>query len=161
MTADARLAARLRKHGARMTLRIISEARRAGLPLSLALALVEQESEFRNVFGHDDSIYKGAGRVTPLKYRRYKQRRGAHGEGGMQGVGPCQLTFWTFQDDADKAGGCWRPSRNMRVAFSHLRTLTHEMGEHAGIAAYNGSGTFAERYAREVLAKEKRWKGLL
>src|SRR3954454_2227897 len=103
--ADNRLAARLRKHGVAMPLRIIREARRANLPLSLALALVEQESGFRNVFGHDPTIFVGAGTVTPLKYRKYKRARGARGQGGMQGVGPCQLTFWTFQDDADKLGG--------------------------------------------------------
>jgi hypothetical protein len=159
--ADQRLAARLRKHGVAMPLRIIREARRAGLPLSLALALVDKESGFRNVFGHDDSIYNGAGIVTPLKYRRYKKARGPRGEGGMQGVGPCQLTFWTFQDDADKLGGCWRPSRNMRVAFTHLRVLTRTMGTFAGIAAYNGSGANAQRYAHEVMARETKWKGVL
>ena len=37
------------RHGAL----IVAEAERAGLSLSLACALVEQESSFRNVFGHD------------------------------------------------------------------------------------------------------------
>ena len=32
---------------------MVAEAKRAGMPLALACALVEKESSFSNVFGHD------------------------------------------------------------------------------------------------------------
>ena len=47
------MAWRARRGGARHTLRIVREARRAGLEPALAFALVERESGFRNVFGND------------------------------------------------------------------------------------------------------------
>ena len=50
---DLVLARRAKRHGARYSLRIIREARRAGIPISLAFAIVEQESRFLNVCGHD------------------------------------------------------------------------------------------------------------
>lgn len=154
---DLQLAHRARSHGANYSLRIVWEARRARLPISLGFALIEQESGFKNVFGHDPTIYSGAGTVTKSKYRAYKRDRGSHGQGGMQGVGPAQLTWWEFQDEADHAGGCEKPKYNIRVAFEHLATLIHRNGLHDGIAAYNGSGPAAQRYADQVLHKQARW----
>src|SRR4051812_20267077 len=105
MLRDLQLAHRARSHGANYSLRIVREARRADIPISLGFALIEQESNFKNVFGHDPTIYTGAGKVTRAKYRAYKKKRGSRGEGGMQGVGPAQLTWWSTQDDADDRGG--------------------------------------------------------
>ena len=58
----------------------------------------------------------------------------------MQGVGPCQLTWWELQDAADAQGGCWRPEINMRVGFGHLAALVKRYGECRRRAPYNGSG---------------------
>ena len=38
----------------------------------------------------------------------------------MQGVGPCQLTYWVLQDAADRLGGCWDWRCNVRVGFTLL-----------------------------------------
>ena len=86
----------------------VAEAQRAGLPLKLACAMLEKESAGgHNVFGHDPhTIFAGAGEVTEAKYREYKRKRVASGNKLMQGVGPCQLTWWSLQDAADAAGGC-------------------------------------------------------
>ena len=155
---DLVYARRAKKHGANYSLRIILEARRAGISISLGFALIEQESGFRNVFGHDPSIFNGAGEVTKNKYLTYKAVRGhAH----MQGVGPAQLTWWEFQDKADKYGGCWIPKYNIRVAFEHLATLRKTYGPTMGIARYNGSGPNAWRYCRQVLAKQEKWHKFL
>lgn len=155
---DLSLAVKAKRHGANYSLRIVWEARRAGIPISLGFALVEQESGFKNVFGHDPTIYVGAGTVTKSKYLDYKRKRGhTH----MQGVGPCQLTWWATQDAADKAGGCWKPAVNIRVAFKILAGNIRREGRHDGIKAYNGSGAAAERYARQVEEKQKRWHSLL
>jgi hypothetical protein len=135
-------------------MRIILEARRAGIPVSLGFALVEQESGFRNVFGHDPTIYVGAGKVTKSKYLAYKRARGTR---HMQGVGPCQLTWWQTQDAADALGGCWVPRHNIRQAFATLARNIKANGLHDGVRAYNGSGPKAEAYAGSVLAKQARW----
>lgn len=155
---DLALANRAKKAGANYSLRIIWEARRAGIPISLAFALIEQESGFRNVFGHDPTIFQGAGEVTKAKYLAYKKQRG---HTRMQGIGPGQLTWWQLQDQADKAGGAWKPKYNMRVAFEHLASLQHHMGRHKGLVAYNGTGPAAEKYARSVEARAERWHRIL
>lgn len=163
---DVELAQKAKAHGARYSLRIVREARRAKLPISLGFALVEQESGFSNVFGHDPTIFCGHGQVTEKKYRAYLAKRGRRGEGGMQGVGPCQLTFWTKQDRADKLGGCWRPQFNMRVAFEDLASLIREHGEFKALGIYNaGAGGFAKGlghdYARSVQRRQAKWHGRL
>jgi len=141
----------------------IAEAQRAGLPLKLACAMLEKESAGgHNVFGHDrGTIFAGAGAVTEAKYREYKRKRIASGNKFMQGVGPCQLTWWSIQDAADKAGGCWRPEINMRIGFGHLAGLVKQHGESDGARRYNGSGADAVAYSKDLLAKARKWEAIL
>lgn len=130
------------------------------LPLSYALALVEKESAFKNVFGHDAvrNPIKG-GKVTLIRYRAYKayRQRGW----GMQGVGPVQLTWYEFQDRADQAGGCHKPYASMCVGFQHLKELIQQHGKQAGAAAYNGTGDAADAYGRDWLTRQKKWHELV
>jgi hypothetical protein len=154
---DLELAKRANAFGANYSLRIILEARRAGIPISLGFALIEQESNFSNVFGHDPGNHSGAGRVTKSKYEAYRARRGPTGRGGMQGVGPAQLTYYTVQDAADTLGGCWVPKHNIRVAFELLANLIAQHGEEQGLARYNGTGPAAQRYSRKVLERQAKW----
>jgi len=146
-----------KRHGAHYSLRIVLEARRARIPVSLGFALVEQESGFTNVFGHDPTIYAGAGTVTKSRYLAYRRRRRASGNKLMQGVGPCQLTWWEYQDAADRLGGCWIARYNIRLAFAHLAAQIEQHGLRAGIRAYNGSGSAADRYATRVLRLQRMW----
>ena len=135
------------------------ESKRAGLPYELGLAFLSQESGGgHNVFGHDPTICVGWGEVTKAKYLSYKSKRGTFGRGGMQGVGPMQLTWYSYQDAADKLGGCWIVNYNMRIGFSTAAYNIKRYGLHAGIAAYNGSGAAAQAYANSVLAFEASWK---
>jgi hypothetical protein len=141
---------------------LLREALAAGVHLSLACALVEQESGGRNIFGHDPVRFGQYGyrkdrtvKVTRRRYRRYLRLRKLGF--GMQGVGPCQLTWWELQDEADRLGGCWRPEINMRVAFRRLKQLTDAHGEREGVAAYNGSGTAAVAYSSQVRARASNW----
>lgn len=159
---DQEFARKTKAHGANYSLRIIREARRAGIPISLGFALVEQESGYANVFGHDPTIFAGAGPVTEAKYRAYRAKRGPTGRGGMQGVGPCQLTYYTFQDRADALGGCWKPQYNIRVAFEDLARMIEEHGVAKGIGVYNaGVGGwehgFGHDYSRQVRERQERW----
>jgi uncharacterized protein YcbK (DUF882 family)/peptidoglycan hydrolase-like protein with peptidoglycan-binding domain len=147
---------------------VITEARRSGIPLALACALLEKETAGgHNVFGHDRDrggryifpARDGTVAVTEELYRDYKQRRRATGL--PQGVGPCQLTFAGFQDQADALGGCWKPEANIRVGFKVLADNIRVNGQARGIARYNGSGSAADAYSKDVLAKARRWEALL
>jgi hypothetical protein len=161
MTRDASIALRARRHGARHALRIAREARRAGLDPALAFALVERESDFRNVFGNDPvrSPQVRGEPVTRGGYLRYRELRDrGH---GPQGVGLTQLTWPSFQDEADGMGGCWKTRTQLRVGFRVLAGHIRARGEHDGVAAYNGTGPRAERYADEVLRLRARWERIL
>jgi hypothetical protein len=157
--ADRRLVALARHHGCRPGLArpIIRWARAYGVPISLAFALFEHESGFRKVFGHDPTIYAGAGAVTKARYLAYRALRRAHGNRLMQGVGEGQLTWWETQDRADALGGCWRADANVRVALLTLAARIHEHGEAAGIARYNGAGPAAAAYSRQVRTLARVW----
>ncbi len=154
---------RLRASGIVDPAAAVAEAQRAGLPLKFACAMLEKESAGgHNVFGHDPhTIFAGAGGVTEAKYRDYKRKRVASGNKLMQGVGPCQLTWWSLQDEADKAGGCWRPEINMRIGFAHLASLVKQHGETDGARRYNGSGDAAVAYGNDLVAKARKWEAIL
>jgi hypothetical protein len=150
-------AQRAKELGASFSLRIVLESRRHNLPISLGFALFEQESGFTNVFGHDPTIFAGAGTVTRPKYVAYRTRRLASRNRAMQGVGPGQLTWWETQDLADRMGGCWNPAINIRVALMTLAARIAENGYAKGIERYNGSGPAARAYSVSVRARADRW----
>lgn len=136
------------------------QQRRAGLDdYGLACAMLEQESAGgENVFGHDPvrSPQIVGGPVTEERYLRYlKLRRAGY---GMQGVGPLQLTWYAYQDQADELGGCWRPYVNLFVGYSVLADLIRIYGLAGGVRRYNGSGPAAYAYAASVLARRLRWR---
>lgn len=124
--------------------------RDAGIPYYVGCAFLLQETGGgRNVFGSDPTVFAGAGEVTRSKYLAYKEVRRRTGE--VQGVGPMQLTWHTFQDRADRIGGAWDPYVNMLVGFRHLADLRRDLGSwHGAARAYNGSGPMAQRYAAEM-----------
>jgi hypothetical protein len=158
--SDQDVAERAKAHGAHFSLRIVIEAKHADIPVSLGFALIEQESAFTNVWGHDPApnggtSHLGGRTVTKAAYLAYKQRRGSRGQGGMQGVGPAQLTWYEFQDQADRLGGCWKPACNIAVSFKHLGKLIDARGTRAGLVAYNGSGAAASHYADAVLGRAR------
>ena len=156
--ADALLIRRLRSVGVLIPVRCLIAARGCGLNVALAASLLIQESGGgQNVYGHDPTIFAGAGQVTEANYHVYRAERVASGNRRMQGVGPCQLTYWTLQDAADALGGCWKPLANMRVGFSHLAEAVRRSGLRAGVAAYNGSGPAADAYAQAVIERADRF----
>ena len=169
---DAALIDSLRTLGIKIPERMLTAARYAGLPVALAASTLMQESGGgTNEWGHDPTIFVGGydsanhhayGEiVTEQAYKAYLAQRGPGGRGGMQGVGPCQLTYFAFQDEADRLGGCWKPLANMKVGFSDMAHLIRKDGLHAGVMGYNGSGPAAERYADTVLARAQEFAGKL
>jgi hypothetical protein len=144
-----------RKHGIVNPLIAYQEAKRAGLSFPVACAVLMQESGGgHNIFGHDPTIYAGAGTVTKAKYLAYKKQRGTT---HMQGVGPMQLTWYSYQDRADRYGGCWNVRYNMRVAFELLANYIKKHGEWEALKLYNGSASYAD----QVSSRVKEWKGYL
>jgi len=139
---------------------IIREARKRGVPISLAFALFEHEAAFRKVFGHDPTIYAGAGIVTRAKYMAYRAARRRSGNRMMQGVGEGQLTWWETQDLADRMGGCHTAAANVAVALLTLAARIHEYGEAQGVERYNGTGPAAVAYSRQVRAGAHVWHRL-
>lgn len=144
---------------------VVEIAQAAGLELAAAAAMLEKESSGgRNVWGHDGvatgGAYNKGDEVTRDAYMRYRQAIET-GRAGRQGVGPCQLTYGPFQDQADALGGCWDPACNMRVGFRHLQGLIAQFGLRDGVRRYNGSGPAAVAYADDVLRKIDAWRGRL
>ena len=159
------LAAAIHAHGGRYGRIIVSEARRSRVPVALVCAVIEKETHFTNVFGHDTvaNPVKSPPRpapdleVTEARYRRYLKHRKL-GQGN-QGVGPMQLTSPGLQDRADELGGCWRPGPNIRVGVEFLAANIERLGRKAGIQAYNGAS--GDAYATAVLALEEGWRARL
>jgi hypothetical protein len=160
--ADARYASIARRHGMQNSLRAHLEARSTGeISPSLAMAILEQESgNGANVFGHDNvvfpALWKGSA-VTEDRYKTYKHNRDLH-RWGMQGVGPMQLTWWEFQDEADRLGVAWKAKYNIKVGMKILATLIKQYGVRKGLAVYNGGATNPNyTYADQVLGKRSKW----
>jgi murein DD-endopeptidase MepM/ murein hydrolase activator NlpD len=147
---DGGLAAAIRAHGGRYEDIIIAEARRSKVPVSLVCAVIEAESSFTNVFGHDpvrNPIKSLHGHpnlvVTEALYKSYVHHRD-NGE-DCQGVGPMQLTAKFLQDRADALGGCFKPAPNIRTGVERLGVLLKERGSmHGALVGYNGSTAYAD-----------------
>ena len=161
------VAAAIRAHGGRYEDIIVRESERSNVPVSLICAVLQIETGFRNVFGHDNvrNPIKSPPRpapdleVTEDRYRSYLHHR--HLGQGNQGVGPMQLTSPGLQDRADKLGGTWRPGPNIRVGVELLASNIKRLGRREGVRAYNGTGDDAERYATKVLELESVWRSRL
>jgi len=163
--ADLLLVPKLRSLDVQFPVYTLRAAKQTGVPIALAASILRQETDGgHNEWGHDPTIFIGGydakhakhwgeEPVTKAAYLAYKLQRGKTGEGGMQGVGPCQLTWYALQDAADAAGGCWKPYPNMLVGFGHLAQLIKRNGFRIGIAAYNGDGPAAQAYANIVISR--------
>jgi len=121
---------------------------------------VQESGGGKNEWGHDPTIFICGGTfgqpVTEESYTAYVVERDATGK--MQGVGPCQLTWKGYQDQADALGGCWKPIINMIVGFGIIAGYRK-----AGLSwrdcwkRYNGS----DAYADQMVKRQAEWKALL
>lgn len=160
MIRTAVLARRARKHGAHHAWKIIVEARRQGIHISDAFALVEGESQFRNVFGHDGGAPFQGEKVTRAKVHELLDHT-ARG-GVSNGVGLTQLTWPPFIRQAQRlSGGAANPRNQLIIGFSILHRLQHQHGREKGFAAYNGTGRAADQYGRNMMLRSAKWKEIL
>jgi hypothetical protein len=160
---DREYVRRARANGAEHAYRIILEARRAGIPLSWAFALVEQESGFRNIFGCDWGRPAWPGEYRPpfCKVPVTADRVDAllrHGK--PNGVGLTQLTDFSYVLRAERtkvarAFGAHLPGNQIRVGMEVLKEKTG--GDMGQAWRYNG----AREYQAQIKAKQRRWHNIL
>lgn len=159
---DLQLAKRAKAHGAKSSLRIVREARRVDLPISLAFALVDQESEFHNIFGADQKSILAHQEVTKARV----QELIAHvRDGGISnGVGYTQLTDLGFILEAEREGGAHIIKNQLRVGFRALARGVHTSGVRRGLSTYNSGHPYSRLgnvYANKVIAKQRHWHAVL
>jgi len=157
---DAELARKLRARGVKNALRIILECRHrhdSVIPVSLGLALQEQESKGQNIFGADTNAPFTHQPVT--KTRVLKLVEHVRAGGISNGVGPMQLTFLPFIEEANRDGGAWVPAVNIATGLGIIAGHVKQHGVRKGLAVYNGgtpNSTKGLRYAEEVLERQER-----
>lgn len=141
---------------------ILAESRRQGVQLAMALALVEQESTFRNIFGCDGgrTISKAPWCHQQVTRERVQELIAHVQAGGVSnGVGLTQLTSIGLIRQAETLGGAHTAAAQCRVGFGLLHDLIARHGERTGIGAYNGGeGNPNLGYADAVLARRARWQ---
>lgn len=159
---DLVLARRAKRAGARPALRIIMEARRAKLPLYLAFGIVHQESEFKNVIGHDKGQPFAGQPVTRARVVALIDRMQHGGKGN--GIGLTQLTSLPWVMAAERLGGAHIEKNQLRATFEGMSDLVRAHGVRGGLATYNGghpSSAKGQAYARKVLEKAAHWHQVL
>ena len=161
---DGKLVEMIRGAGFSFGPAIVAESRRAGIPLALALALVEQESGFRNIFGCD----LGRRETAPWCHQDVTRDRvealirWVDGGGISNGVGLTQLTSIGLIRQAEAQGGAHTVEAQCRVGFGYLHGLIERHRERVGIGAYNGGeGNPNLEYADSVLALRGTWRPLI
>ncbi len=143
---------------------LVEEARRAGVALQAACALVEQESAGRNVFGCDHG--PGADR-PPYCHQAVASGRVAalRASGKMNGVGTTQLTWHTFVTEAERLGGAHVPRNQMRVGLRLLADYFRRFGEADGYGAYNAGeanrASVRNTYSAACVKKSRAWRSRL
>lgn len=138
---------------------VVDIAAQEGLALHIAAAVLEQESGGGfNVWGNDGvptgNFYVKGAPATKESYLAWKPHRS---QLGSQGIGPMQLTYAGFQDQADALGGAYDWASNVRIGFRTLANLIRSYGQLEGIRRYNGSGPQAEAYKAQVMVKAAKW----
>ena len=154
---------RLRAGGILNPRMVVAEAKRAGLRLDYACAMLQKETGGgSNVFGHDPTIFVGAGNVdegevsglqAPARGQRQQADAGRRAD-------PAHLL--------DAAGPGGRPGRLLEPADQHARRLQAPGRSHPpatarriGARRYNGSGDAAVAYSKDLLARAAKWRGVL
>jgi hypothetical protein len=162
---DVALAGKLRDCGVNNALRIVLECRHRHngvIPVSLGLALQEQESGGRNIFGADARAPFAHQPVTQARVMELV--RHVRGGGTSNGVGPLQLTFIGFIDEANRDGGAWKPAVNIATGLGIVAGHIKRHGVRGGLASYNAGqpgSPAGQRYADEVMRKQKHFHDLM
>lgn len=154
----------LEQHGIRDADALIAAVDETGVPLHIAAAMIEKESNGLNVYGNDrGGVYSTADPTRPspnvVTRENYAifEKRVLAGE-TSNGVGPAQITWPGFIRDAkDRGIPLWEPLPNMIYGLTLLRDyLAGDYSEASIINAgtrYNG----ARAYGVDLAAKAGAW----
>lgn len=144
---------------------IVEEAASEGLSLHEACALVEQESNGRNIFGCD---HGNTGGRPPYCGEAVTKERVAtlRAHPLANGVGLTQLTYDPFVGMADAEGGAHLPRYQCRIGFRLLADYLAKYPKLEAYGAYNaGEGNrwlgISNGYAGSVNDKALQWKSML
>lgn len=154
-----------RRHGAKFVDIIFDAAHKIDISVALALALVEKESNFDNVYGHDAlpgkaPIWHGEhGRVPVTEGNVRAYLKWARNHSLRQGVGPVQLTSAGFQEEAQSRGGLHKPEITIPYGLDILKSMIKDMGSvRKGCGAFNGGrGNPNLVYADDLLKIRDKW----
>lgn len=155
---DLELARIADKWGANYSTRIILECRAHEVAISDGFALVEQESNFENIFGcdHGPGVAFCHRAVTAARVELLLNSPLSNG------VGPTQLTSKGYVREAQIHGGAHKPAVNIATGIGILGHLQKKHGRMKGFGAYNGGeGNPNMSYARQVDEKADRWHRIL
>lgn len=160
----------LSKHGLANADALVRAASKTGLPLHIAAAFAQQESNGLNVYGHDvGGVFSVKGKnieVTAENYAIFydqvvnRKRR-------SNGVGPMQITYPGYFPLAKKQGfKLWDPYDNFVFGFNIIQTsLKNNYSDDSlnrAAQQYNsGSPSGAPSYGSSVVARSKTWKKIL
>jgi hypothetical protein len=125
---------------------------------ALCFALVEQESTFRHIYGHDPAGLFPGQPVTRSTYRQLVEH--VRGGGISNGVGLMQITYGGY---LIAHAGLWRRLANVKFGVGLINGEIVAHGKREGLARYNGGPTPPEEsfteYADVVLGREDKWRG--
>ena len=160
----------LSKHGLANADALVRAASKTGLPLHIAAAFAQQESNGLNIYGHDPggvfAVVNKNLEVTAENYAIFynqvvdKKKR-------SNGVGPMQITYPGYFPLAKKQGiKLWEPFDNFVFGFRIILTSLHgdfsDTSLNRAAQSYNsGSPNGAPQYGASVVARSKTWKKIL
>lgn len=149
----------------------IEAARTVGLPIHVAFALLDMESEGKNYFGSDSGGQFKGETVTEAKYKTFLKAVLAGGP--SNGVGPTQITYaGAKRADGTRNGGfftqaaeqglkLWEPLDNMKFGFKLVKgyfdRYPNDMVKVGKL--YNGKESYGITFKRVVGEWEERLKG--
>jgi len=152
------IARRASRHGVpfHIALYIAFACRKLDLRYALGFGLVEQESDFKHIYGHDPGGLNPGEPVTRANYAAFRSHIIHTNGSGANGVGLTQVTYWTYIRDH---AGLWRKRANIYFGLGLVASTIHAKGEREGLAEYNGGpANPVYSYADEVLAKAAKWR---
>lgn len=144
---------------------LVSAASATGVPLHIAAAVAQKESNGRNIYGHDTGgTFYGKGAVTEANYRQFYDLVVNQGR-KSNGVGPMQITYRGYFPQAAKEGyRLWIPLDNFKFG---LRIIKKSLGTDYSNYSIQKAGTLYNagnlnggitEYGRDLARKAAVWK---
>lgn len=158
----------LASKGMQNTTDLIAAAKATGVPLWIAAAFAQKESNGRNVYGNDvGGTFAGAGEVTEENFAEF-YRLVVDNKQKSNGVGPMQITYPAYFPQAKAEGlALWKPYDNFLFG---LRIVARNLGGDYSKESLEKAGTLYNKgnlitginaYGTDLAIKAEIWKGLL